>query len=137
MNPEDRSVDEIDAAMERRWAKVALHPDKEVVKLFLAHNKASASLVGATIDFFIVLQKHVQVGHAFFKSVRDKESLQRLWDTQISQLVRKRFRFDPDTLRDIEALWSDCITRIAPAGAPAIDGPEGNSDLADDGQPVA
>jgi 5-methylcytosine-specific restriction protein B len=33
MNPEDRSVDEIDAAMERRWAKVRIRPDaKERLK---------------------------------------------------------------------------------------------------------
>lgn len=35
MNPEDRSVDEIDDAMDRRWAKIRLTPDSGKVRDFL------------------------------------------------------------------------------------------------------
>ena len=71
MNPEDRSVEEIDAAMERRWAKIALKPDVSKLREFLATNGAPGGMFGPTIDFFNAVQKYLEIGHAFFRSARD------------------------------------------------------------------
>jgi 5-methylcytosine-specific restriction enzyme B len=136
MNPLDRSVDEIDAAMDRRWAKVSLSPDQEKVKQFLIENGATPAIVGATIELFVSLQKHLAVGHAFFRSVKDKDSLLRLWDSQIRHLLSKQLRFDADSLRDAESLWSACVSAIEASEAPA--GVEKtNEDAQSSNQPAA
>ncbi|WP_024583970.1 MULTISPECIES: AAA family ATPase [Bradyrhizobium] len=121
MNPEDRSVDEIDAAMDRRWAKVSLKPDANKLRDFLRDNKAPIALIKPTIDFFLGLQAHMELGHAFFRTIKDAEGLQRLWNNQISHLVRKRFRFDPEALQSIEVLWAACWGSIT-SGAIAATG---------------
>lgn len=119
MNPDDRSVDEIDAAMERRWAKIHLTPDANKLRAFLIGNGIEATLLGAIIEFFVALQEHVEIGHAFFRTVKDKASLERLWERQLKYVVKKRFRFDPDAQEAIGALWGKCL-QVANA-SPAID----------------
>lgn len=119
MNPDDRSVDEIDSAMDRRWGKVAIEPDINKVRDFLAANHVPEPTRGPILEFFAALQKHVPIGHAFFRRVCDRESLSRLWETQLRFLVTKRFRFDADTLADVEALWQECVAAYDAAAAPA------------------
>lgn len=94
MNPEDRSVDEIDAAMERRWAKVTIEPDPNKLRDFLTDNGMSNAQVGAIIQYFNEVQGYLKVGHALFRAVNDAKSFERLWRTQLSHIVLKRFRFD-------------------------------------------
>jgi 5-methylcytosine-specific restriction protein B len=110
MNPEDRSVDEIDAAMDRRWAKVDLRPDVGKVRDFLSANGASDALVASVSNFANLIQEHIEIGHAFFRSVRDVPSLQRLWANQLQYLIRKRFRYDPETQTKIRSLWDSCLS---------------------------
>jgi len=109
MNPEDRSVDEIDAAMDRRWAKVSLEPDPNKVRDFLVENGVSEALRAPILQFFADLQSRLEIGHAFFRSVKGRESAVRLWDTQLKYVARKRFRFDADSLQEVEALWAQCM----------------------------
>ena len=108
INPEDRSVNEIDAAMERRWAKIALKPDVLKLRDFLEQNGAPHMIFEPVIEFFNNLQKHIEIGHGFFRSVKDSASVARLWNNQLRYVIRKRFRFDVDTQREIEGLWTAC-----------------------------
>ncbi|TGT91915.1 MULTISPECIES: AAA family ATPase [unclassified Mesorhizobium] len=123
MNPEDRSVDEIDAAMERRWAKIRIPPSADKLRDFLTDNKMAGPALGAVVEFFNELQSHLELGHAFFRTVKDGESLLRVWDTQIHFAVRKRFRFDAETQKAVEALWQKCIAAVTAAEA----SPQGNT----------
>jgi len=130
MNPEDRSVDEIDAAMERRWAKVKIPPSSDKLRDFLVGNEMKGPAFGPIVEFFDELQKHIELGHAFFRTVKGSPSLQRLWDTQLTFAIQKRFRFDPETQKSIEILWAKCIAAVKAAEeavvAPAEPAPEGN-----------
>jgi 5-methylcytosine-specific restriction enzyme B len=101
MNPEDRSVDDIDAAMDRRWAKVYLSPDRAVLQQFLENNGLKGAAQGAILEFFVWIQRHYKVGHAFFRTVKDMPSLSRLLNNQLLPLFEKQFRFSPDTLSEI------------------------------------
>jgi 5-methylcytosine-specific restriction protein B len=112
MNPDDRSVDEIDTAMERRWSKVTMYPNKETLSKFLADNGTENHVLGRTVEFFVGLQSYLEIGHAVFRTVRDKDSLLRLWETQIKFLVKKKLRFSPDALSEVEALWTACVAGI-------------------------
>jgi len=73
MNPDDRSVDEIDAAMERRWAKIHLKPDVDKLREFLTNNGVEGVMLGAVVEFFIALQSHIEVGHALFRTVKRRK----------------------------------------------------------------
>lgn len=115
MNPDDRSVDEIDDAMDRRWAKISLEPDVNKVRDFLLGNGAPAPLKGPILQFFAKLQQHLPVGHAFFRTVKDRNSLSRLWDMQLKYFVSKRFKFDPAGKAEVEALWEECNVAIEQA----------------------
>ncbi|WP_243984515.1 McrB family protein [Methylobacterium sp. J-092] len=119
MNPEDRSVDEIDDAMDRRWTKITLSPDPARVRFFLDRNGASPEVITPIMDFFMELQKHMAIGHAFFKNVHDADSMRRLWNSQLHYAARKKFRFSPDELREVEALWTECDESMVGPDAPA------------------
>lgn len=119
MNPEDRSVDEIDDAMDRRWTKITLSPDPAKVRFFLDRNGAGPEVITPIMDFFMELQKHMAIGHAFFKNVRDADSMRRLWNSQLHYAARKKFRFSPDELREVEALWTECDESMEGPDAPA------------------
>lgn len=119
MNPEDRSVDEVDAAMDRRWAKINLRPDPKRVAGFLSANGAPSYIIGPTMEFFNRLQPLLPVGHAFFVNVKSEASLRRLWEAQICPMAEKRFRFDPEARRSVEGLWEACSAAML-AAAPAL-----------------
>lgn len=112
MNPEDRSVDEIDAAMDRRWGKIYLSPDPIVLESFLKKNGMQGSQRGAVVAFFKAVQKHYKLGHAFFRTTGDDVGLQRLWDNQLRFLFEKAFRYDPDTFKEIQAQWGQMRTSM-------------------------
>lgn len=116
MNPEDRSVDEIDAAMERRWAKVTLQPSVDKLREFLTENGLSGADVGEITKFFVALQRYVEIGHAFFRGVKDSDGAIRLWENQLSHIVHKRFRFDPETAKEVRDLWATCEANLSPGG---------------------
>lgn len=117
MNPEDRSVDEIDAAMERRWAKVELLPDVNKLRNFLDANQVNGPIRGSIINFFSQIQNYLPIGHAFFRTVRDAASLERLWERQLQYVIKKRFRYDPHTQEEISNLWLACMAAANPPPA--------------------
>lgn len=117
MNPEDRSVDEIDAAMERRWAKVRIRPDADKVRDFLIANGMDETVYGPIIEFFAAIQSHIELGHAFFRTIRNVDSLNRLWNTQLEFVVQKRFRFDASSLSEVEKIWATCLSAATVAEA--------------------
>jgi 5-methylcytosine-specific restriction protein B len=100
--------------MERRWAKIALKPDVKKLRDFLTVNRAPSFMFGPVIAFFNGLQKYLEIGHAFFRAVKDADSLSRLWENQLQYIIKKRFRFDTETQREIEALWATCEAAIKP-----------------------
>jgi 5-methylcytosine-specific restriction protein B len=112
MNPEDRSVDEIDAAMDRRWGKIYLPPDPTVLNKFLVENGAPDPLRASLIGFFQWVQPHHSLGHAFFRTVADRAALERLWHNQLRFLFDKAFRYDADTRREIEERWAEMLSAL-------------------------
>jgi 5-methylcytosine-specific restriction protein B len=118
MNPDDRSVDEIDDAMDRRWGKLTIEPSTDKVRDFLLGNEAGGELVAAVVKFFQAIQKRTPLGHALFRRVKDQASLERLWANQLKYQMQKRFRFDPAGLAEIETLWANCKASLDTAAQP-------------------
>lgn len=109
MNPWDRGVDDIDMALERRFAKVPIDPNVDSLQTMLQKNRAPQRVVDAAIRFFRDMlatdAKFAQIGHAYFKSVRDEATLVRLWEHQLKFHFQKAFDLDRDLLKRIEDSW--------------------------------
>lgn len=118
MNPLDRGVDEVDAAFERRFAKISMEPDAGVLAEFLDRGGVEDMLRRRLLAFFGKVNAQAKrnplsaVGHTFFIDVEDEQSLQRVWDYQLRFLFEKAYRLDPDGLGEVEADWK----RIFAAG---------------------
>lgn len=111
MNPLDRGVDEVDAAFERRFAKVAMDPSVLLLQQFLEEAGMESALRTRVIGFFRKVNKENAenpfgaVGHTYFLGIADEADLRRLWDHQLSFLFKKAYQFDANGLREVERDW--------------------------------
>ena len=120
MNQFDRGVDEVDAAFERRFGKIAMEPSAEILESFLDTNGVADPLRRRILSFFTWVNGRAKdnpfakIGHTFFLDVTNEDDLQRLWDHQLRFIFEKAYQLDPDGHREVRQQW-DRITRAAPA----------------------
>lgn len=111
MNPLDRGVDEVDAAFERRFGKIAMDPDPGLLEEQLVENGVDDALRTRILRFFSRALNRARdnpfgaIGHTFFMNVTDEASLHRLWDHQLRFVFEKAYQLDPDGLREIRKQW--------------------------------
>ncbi|GAA4378137.1 hypothetical protein GCM10023088_38690 [Actinomadura verrucosospora] len=117
MNPLDRGVDEVDAAFERRFAKIDLPPSRELLEEILDRNGflddiVQRRLLGwfSKINARAAQNPAAAVGHAYFVDVVDSETLREVWDYQLKYHVDRAFRYDPDTRTEIFNGWEAIFT---------------------------
>lgn len=113
MNPLDRGVDEVDAAFERRFAKVDMPPSRELLEEILARNgfldeTVQRRLLGwfSKINARAAQTPTAAVGHAYFADVVDPETLQGVWDYQLQYHVDRAFKYLPDTHTELANGWA-------------------------------
>ncbi len=112
MNPLDRGVDEVDAAFERRFAKIAMEPDPTLLAGFLDRNGVEDPLRKRLLAFFGKANAEAKrnplaaIGHTFFIEVEDEQSLRRVWNYQLRFLFEKAYRLDPDGFAEVEVAWN-------------------------------
>lgn len=114
MNPLDRGVDEVDMAFERRFAKVEMRPDEDQLKKFLENKSFDPHVVEGVLEFFRFVNgsgnPYAHVGHAYFSSVSDAQSLSRLWKYQLRFHLEKAYRVDPTGFEDVETQWETLVS---------------------------
>ncbi len=110
MNVWDRGIDEVDVAVERRFAQITMEPSRDSLISMLTANEVEDNLSGRIVRFFDTLQRDsnpmVRVGHAYFRDVRDESGLHRLWQHQLRFVVARAFPLGEDGLKRIEEVWS-------------------------------
>lgn len=120
MNPFDRGVDEVDAAFERRFAKVSMDPDRELLDEILSDNGMDEALKKRVIGWFSRINglakknSAASVGHAYFSTASDEASLNDIWDYQLKYLVQRAFRRDENTRADLENAWGHIFVVVEP-----------------------
>jgi len=111
MNPADRGADQVDAAFERRFAKISREPDAESLREILEENELEEALREPLIKFFHFLKnhdnRHARVGHAYFIHAEDKASLRRLWEHQLKFHLRRAFQLSEHDMSTAESHWED------------------------------
>lgn len=111
MNPMDKGVDEVDAAFERRFAKIAFAPDADRLNEILKSNGVEDSLSNRLLSWFRLINKRAKdvpqaaVGHAYFTSVTDVSTLRDVWQYQLQFHLDRAFRYDPATRDELVGGW--------------------------------
>lgn len=130
MNPWDLSVDELDFALQRRFAHIEMPPSTATLQVILVANGVNIELRQSIVAFFEMLQRKanpmLRIGHAYFSRVRDLESLFRLWAFQLKPHIAKATRQDAAELQSIESAWTHLI--VNPHSKSASDVVQDNAD---------
>lgn len=113
MNPWDRGVDDLDVAMERRFATVDFPPDPEVLAKHLEGTSLTEAVRSGLLKFFSALQKQdndqCRIGHAYFNYVSDEASLERLWRFRLLPHFKRASRLDRGLLQKLEGMWRSMV----------------------------
>ena len=115
MNSLDRGVDEVDAALDRRLAKIAFDPDDGILSRFLAEAGMPDDLQDRVVRFFRAVNSksranpYVALGHTYFIGVANEDDLRRLWEHQLRFHFDKAFRLDPEGRAEIDQLWNGVL----------------------------
>ncbi|WP_130342592.1 McrB family protein [Herbihabitans rhizosphaerae] len=111
MNPFDRGVDEVDAAFERRFGKITMDPDRELLDEMLTDNGMDEALKARVLRWFGRINSHANknaaaaVGHAYFATATDEASLTDIWEYQLKYVVQRAFRRDEPTREAFDTAW--------------------------------
>ena len=111
MNPYDKSVVDLDAAMERRFEVVELLPDIEILKVLLTAGNVSGPKLGKVVNFFTKansLSPH-GFGHTYFKGVVDDGDFILLWNHKLKFIFEKMFRFKEDAYKEVRETYLDIL----------------------------
>lgn len=113
MNPWDKGVDEMDVALERRFAQIDMPPSVAALRKILEGNGAEAAFVERVAAFFDGVLKledeAVHLGHAYFNNCLDEASARRVWDYRLLPFFRKACRLDRDLLQRIRRMWLSVV----------------------------
>ncbi|MFF3162817.1 McrB family protein [Streptomyces sp. NPDC003273] len=111
MNPLDRGVDEVDAAFERRFAKVTLLPDADLLNQRLISNGVDDDLRERIMAWFKRINGQSKsfpaaaLGHAYLWDVADQSTAREAWEYQLQYHVDRAFRYEERTRDDLIAAW--------------------------------
>lgn len=118
MNPLDRGVDDVDAAFERRFAKIEMPPDPSSLQQILADNGVEEELANRLLAWFQKINSRAKaapaaaVGHAYFGSVVDAATLQDVWKYQLHYLVDRAFKYDEPTHKEVVNGWNRIFSDV-------------------------
>jgi 5-methylcytosine-specific restriction protein B len=124
MNPLDRGVDEVDAALERRFAKIRMEPEPATLTQMVSDAGMPDELRQRLLGFFIAVNAKVTtnpftaLGHTYFAAVSDDQGLRRVWEHQLRFHFEKAYRLDPDGLADVFARWDHVLGVQPPEPSP-------------------
>lgn len=117
MNSQDRGVDELDLALERRFAHIEVSPNVDALRQILAaKSDLSDQVRDALVRFFETAQtmpsEACHIGHAYFVTLRNDGDIQPLWDFQLHPFFKRVCRFDSTALGAISKSWSDIVLPV-------------------------
>ncbi|MCP1339402.1 AlwI family type II restriction endonuclease [Idiomarina sp. M1R2S28] len=111
MNPYDKSVSDLDDALERRFESILMNPDREVLKSLLERNGMEPALQGRVINFYNKANKSSPhgLGHALFSKVSNQSDLRRLWKHKLERIFEKMFRFEMEKYNELNQLYNETV----------------------------
>jgi 5-methylcytosine-specific restriction protein B len=89
-----------------------MNPSRVILDDLLQSNGVAEPLRRRIEGFFDVANARAAtnpqgaIGHTYFRDVRDRSTLESVWDHQLRFVIEKAYRLDPSTRVDIEAGWT-------------------------------
>lgn len=129
MNPWDKGVDELDVALERRFAQIDILPDADILRGILSPKATDERFVDRVVSFFQFIQKldneMLHLGHAYFEKCIDAGSAKDIWRFRLLPFFTKACRLDKKSLTDIKREWLKVVAAAPENPAPpvAVPGP--------------
>ena len=104
MNPYDKSVADLDHALERRFVRIAMDPNTNTLRTFLIKNKAEGPFIGKVIQFFKSANEKSPhgFGHTFLMGAKNEADLQRRWNHNLRFVFEKMFPFEPEVVAQLK-----------------------------------
>lgn len=125
MNPWDKGVDELDVALERRFAQVDMPPSAAALRAILLKKGADNAFVDRVVSFFEAVQalpdEMLHLGHAYFLNCTDTAHARRAWRFRLFPFFKRACRLDSATLKRISELWEAVVADPGPAQGNPID----------------
>ena len=112
MNPYDKSVVDLDSAMERRFEVIELLPSEDILSTLLQKGGIQKELLGKVIEFFNKadeLSPH-GFGHTYFKGVLEEIDFILLWNHKLKFIFKKMFRFKDDAYTEVRQSYINIIS---------------------------
>ena len=113
MNPYDKSVVDLDSAMERRFEMLELLPNVNTLRTLLNSNGIPGELLGKAITFFNTanrLSPH-GFGHTYFQNVSEEIDFVLLWNHKLKFIFDKMFRFEEDAFKEVREAYINIISK--------------------------
>ncbi|MDX1447019.1 McrB family protein [Lishizhenia sp.] len=112
MNPYDKSVIDLDAAMERRFEIIELAPNRDILTSFLTKNSVSGPVIGKIVNFFNTLNRYAEhgFGHTYFKDIKSEEDLIILWNHKLKFILEKMFKYKEDALKEVRNSYLEVVS---------------------------
>lgn len=117
MNPYDKSVVDLDSAMERRFEVIELLPSVDILRTLLTKSGIQGELLGKVISFFNAanrLSPH-GFGHTYFKGVYEEIDFILLWNHKLKFIFEKMFRFKEDAYNEVRQSYINIISELKKA----------------------
>ena len=113
MNPWDRGVDELDVALERRFAHIELPPSSTVLRRLLIGSGTDEAFADRIVGFFDTLQAEdtegVRIGHAYFLRCTDPSAADRVWRFRLKPTLQRACRLDDALYKRLERAWNEAL----------------------------
>lgn len=112
MNSSDRGVDGVDAAFDRRFARIAFEPDSVILSEMLTDCGMHADLRQRVARFFEEANRiaeqfpYAALGQSIFQYSSNEEDLHMLWSHQLRFHFERVYFTQPDKLTAVKALWN-------------------------------
>lgn len=136
MNPWDKGVDELDVALERRFAQIDMPPNAEALRTMLRENGAEPEFIDRIVAFFDGVQAleddMCHLGHAYFRDCTNLSNAQQVWNFRLHPFFRRACRLDTSTLSSIEEMWQRDVLRLDRESGGDLSGADSSSPPADD-----
>ena len=120
MNPWDKGVDELDVALERRFAQLDMPPSPDALRAILTKRGVNDDLIDRMVDFFRKVQgvenELCHLGHAYLLTCDSPDRARQTWALRLRPFFQKACRLHPQVLTEIEDMWAQAIDGL-PADA--------------------
>jgi len=118
-NDIERGTFDIGVALRRRFEVIRIDASEEALRELLTHENAEEDVINTAVEIFNRVNDLFKrsigkkgIGHLFFRGVKDKETLIRVWRFRIKPLIEAYFMIPGVMAREVQQLIRNIETRL-------------------------